>query len=50
MGDRNRLFISYSHKDTKWLQAERGQEGNAEPRSTLRLLNDVEFWRFKFDD
>ena len=21
MGDRNRLFISYSHKDTKWLEA-----------------------------
>jgi len=40
MGDRNRLFISYSHKDTKWLQAIKEQLAVLEAEGLLSLCED----------
>ena len=40
MGDRNRLFISYSHKDTKWLEAIKEQLAVLEGEGLLSLCED----------
>ena len=40
MGDRNRLFISYSHKDGKWLDAVTEQLAVLEKEGLLSLCED----------
>ncbi len=40
MGDRNRLFISYSHKDTKWLTAVTEQLKVLETEGLVSLCED----------
>jgi len=40
MGDRNRLFISYSHKDTKWLEAITEQLGVLQHEGLVSLYED----------
>ena len=40
MGDRNRLFISYSHEDTKWLEAVTEQLAVLEAEGLVSLCED----------
>ncbi|HUG21188.1 toll/interleukin-1 receptor domain-containing protein [Piscinibacter sp.] len=40
MGDRNRLFISYSHDDTKWLQAITEQLAVLQAEGLVSLCDD----------
>ena len=40
MGDRNRLFISYSHEDTKWLEAIKEQLAVLEAEGLVSVCED----------
>lgn len=40
MGDRNRLFISYSHEDTKWLEAIKEQLAVLEAEGLVSICED----------
>lgn len=40
MGDRNRLFISYSHEDTKWLEAITQQLAVLQAQGLVSLCDD----------
>jgi len=42
MGDRNRLFISYSHEDTKWLKAIKEQLTVLEAEGLVSLCDDTQ--------
>ena len=42
MGDRNRLFISYSHEDTKWLNAIKQQLAVLEAEGLVSLCEDTQ--------
>ena len=42
MGDRNRLFISYSHDDTKWLEAIKGQLAVLEAEGLISMCEDTQ--------
>ena len=42
MGDRNRLFISYSHEDTKWLKAIKEQLAVLEAEGLVSLCDDTQ--------
>ena len=42
MGDRNKLFISYSHEDTKWLEAIKEQLAVLEAEGLLSLCEDTQ--------
>jgi hypothetical protein len=42
MGDRNRVFISYSHKDTKWLDVVKEQLAVLEAEGLVSLCEDTQ--------
>ena len=42
MGDRNRLFISYSHEDTKWLEAIKEQLAVLEAEGLVSICDDTQ--------
>ena len=42
MGDRNRLFISYSHDDTKWLEAIKEQLAVLEAEGLISMCEDTQ--------
>jgi len=42
MGDRNRVFISYSHEDTKWLSAIKSQLAVLEAEGLLSVCEDTQ--------
>ncbi|MCI0419341.1 MAG: toll/interleukin-1 receptor domain-containing protein [Acidobacteria bacterium] len=42
MGDRNRVFISYSHKDTKWLDAIKEQLAVLEAEGLVSVCEDTQ--------
>ena len=42
MGDRNRLFISYSHEDTKWLEAIKEQLAVLEAEGLVSMCEDTQ--------
>lgn len=42
MGDRNRVFISYSHKDVKWFDAVREQMAVLQAEGRLSMCDDTQ--------